>query len=303
MAGGRIYTQEEIEFIKENYKTMTYPEIAKILGRDNRSVKYKVTELGLKKRCNNLEDKPDCLYGEIWKDVPNYEGYYKVSSMVRVRSVNRFDKAMRRNLKEKILTTYVNGFGYEQVMLQKNGMQKMFSVHRLVALAFIDNPDNLPQVNHIDENKLNNRADNLEFVTARQNLTHNNLQERQSKKKFKHVLQCAIDGTVIKEYESVIQAARETGIAKTAIANRCRGYISGPYGDFLWKYKDGIEKNSKRIVMYDLDGNFMREYNGIRSAARELGVGRSQISTCINGKSKTAHGYIWKEIIEQQKED
>ena len=90
---------------------------------------------------------------EIWKDIQGYEGKYKVSNLGNVKSLN-----YNRTKKEHILKTRLCG-GYLYVVLSKNCICKNWSIHRLVATAFINNPDNLPQVNHIDENKTNNRVD------------------------------------------------------------------------------------------------------------------------------------------------
>ena len=96
---------------------------------------------------------------EEWKNVIGYEGLYEVSNKGNVRNV-------RRNT---LLKLSKNKYGYIQVYLYKNGIRNGFKVHRLVAQAFIENPDNLPEVNHIDEDKINNRADNLEFCDRKYN--------------------------------------------------------------------------------------------------------------------------------------
>ena len=102
---------------------------------------------------------------EEWKDIKGYEELYQISSLGRVKSL----KNNRGNYREKILSNIPNKNGYIIVQLKKNGTSKPFSVHRLVAQAFIPNPNNYPQVNHKDENKENNRVDNLEWCTAKYN--------------------------------------------------------------------------------------------------------------------------------------
>lgn len=102
---------------------------------------------------------------EEWKDVPNYEGLYQVSNLGRIKSLR--DK--NGKAREKILKLKLSKFGYYQICLCKNGKQKWYFVHRLVALAFIPNPNNLPQINHIDENKTNNYVENLEWCTSKYN--------------------------------------------------------------------------------------------------------------------------------------
>ena len=110
---------------------------------------------------------------EQWKDIIiekngvtyDYTGLYQVSNLGRVRSLGN-DKTR----KERILKPKINNKGYLQVILCKNGKVKTFLVHRLVATAFIPNPDNLPVVNHRDENPLNNCVDNLEWCTQKYNV-------------------------------------------------------------------------------------------------------------------------------------
>ena len=109
---------------------------------------------------------------EIWKDVKGYEGYYEVSNIGNVRSVDRMVKHSKGGLriyKGKTLVPCLSVDGYRLVHLSKLNVSEMKRVNRLVAEAFIPNPDSLPQVNHLDENKLNNRVDNLEWTTHKEN--------------------------------------------------------------------------------------------------------------------------------------
>lgn len=113
---------------------------------------------------------------EIWKDVKNYEGLYQVSNLGNVKVLDRIvNSAIKNNTKVKrkgrMLKQYIKQ-GYPQVTLTLNNKRKYCNVHRLVAEAFIPNPNNLPQINHIDENKLNNNVDNLEWCTAKYNCNY-----------------------------------------------------------------------------------------------------------------------------------
>ena len=112
---------------------------------------------------------------EIWKDIQGYEGLYRVSNLGRVKS---FHKA-----KEHILSPGKDKDGYFQVQLYKNGINKMRKVHRLVAQAFISNPNNLPQINHKDENKQNNNVDNLEWCTNEYNHNYGTAVKRAAEKR------------------------------------------------------------------------------------------------------------------------
>lgn len=106
---------------------------------------------------------------EIWRPVVGYEGLYEVSSYGRVRSLDRYD-SRNRFCKGRILKLNDDGRGYLSVQLCSNNKIKKFLVHRVVAQAFISNPDNLPEVNHLDEDKTNNRVDNLEFCNHKYNI-------------------------------------------------------------------------------------------------------------------------------------
>lgn len=108
---------------------------------------------------------------EIWKDVIDYKGYYEVSNLGRVRSLPRYDRLGRFHA-GKVLSDCDNGSGYRVVGFNVNGKQCMKTIHKLVATAFIDNPENKPCVNHIDGNKLNNNVTNLEWVTYSENMYH-----------------------------------------------------------------------------------------------------------------------------------
>ena len=158
---------------------------------------------------------------ETWKPVVGFEGYYEVSDRGRVRSVDRLvnrrggTKSLRRGRMLK-LSSYSNG--YLKVSLAKEGKQTYHLVHRLVASAFIPNPNNYPCVNHIDENKKNNKAVNLEWCTH----SYNHLYSLAS------CARCCpcINLTTGKRYVSFTEASRDTGIDKDAIRRSCNRGLS-----------------------------------------------------------------------------
>lgn len=112
---------------------------------------------------------------EIWKDIPGYEGFYQVSNMGNIKSLDRYIKHQKggnRLIRGRFMKQQAQKNGYLSVMLQRDSKEKRISVHRLVALAFIKNQSGKPEVNHIDGNKLNNFANNLEWCTRVENYKH-----------------------------------------------------------------------------------------------------------------------------------
>lgn len=171
---------------------------------------------------------------EEWRPIKEYEGLYEVSDWGNVRSIKRIISFLvkgkyegKRIFEMKMLKKHKIG-DYEAVSLLRNSKSKTFSVHRLVAEAFIPNQDNLPQVNHIDENKANNAAWNLEWCTAQYNMNYGTRNKRSGEKlknckvSSKKVLQYTLDGTLIKEWPSVSECGRN-GFNVGAVASCCRG--------------------------------------------------------------------------------
>lgn len=129
---------------------------------------------------------------EIWKDIKGYESLYQVSNLGRVKSLAR--KVIKKNYvsfkKERILKQQTDRYGYKKVILQRNYQIKTFSIHRLVAEAFLENPYNLPQINHKDENKENNCVLNLEYCDSKYNNNYGTrnirVSETMKKKKYQY---------------------------------------------------------------------------------------------------------------------
>lgn len=174
---------------------------------------------------------------EIWRPVVGYEGLYEVSNMGRVRSLN-----YNRTGKVKVLKNVLQvRDGYLFVCLRKNGEQKIKKIHRLVAEAFIPNPDNLPQVNHKDEDKTNNCSWNLEFCDQFYNNHYSKNWLRAIpaavKTNSKPVLQFTKTGELIAEFFSAADAERKTGIWATTISKVCLGKQKTA-GSYIWKFKN-----------------------------------------------------------------
>lgn len=153
---------------------------------------------------------------EIWKDVPGYAGLYQISDKGRVMSLCGF-----HNVDQRIMKLDKTRGGYYQISLHKNGKEERFKVHRLVAMAFIPNPDNLPQINHKNEIKTDNRVENLEWCTQKYNCNYGTRLERCAKGRGKKII-CIETGI---EYWSCTEAARQMNLDHSHIAKCCRGIL------------------------------------------------------------------------------
>lgn len=199
---------------------------------------------------NSLED----IDGEIWKDVVGYEGQYMVSNYSRVKSLNKVVNAVNgftSTKKSKVLKQILNAC-YLGISFSNKNKIKRVMIHRIVAEAFIPNPENKKTVNHVDGNKLNNSIANLEWATYSENIKHAykmGLSKPNPTNKGKFGILHAnskkivrIKGAEIKRYDSISDAFRETGISVSQIATVCRGYrnrtSAGGYG---WAFLENYE--------------------------------------------------------------
>ena len=179
------------------------------------------------------------MKGEIWKDIEGFEGLYQVSNMGRVKSLERIKWNGRDYCKipERIRKPQNNGNGYLYVMLWKDGKGKKYLVHRLVASVFCENPHGYTEVNHLDECKTNNCADNLEWCSRSYNMTYNGRANKVGKKISKPVIAIDKRTGLILEFVSCIEAERETGIDHSNICDCCKGKRNSA-GGFYWMYDD-----------------------------------------------------------------
>ena len=167
---------------------------------------------------------------ETWKNIKGYEGLYQVSNMGHVKSLER-----KGRKSERILKPGMTRGGYMQVGLCAGGKTRMLRVHRLVCEGFHENPEGKPQVNHINENKTDNRAVNLEWCTAKENTNHGTRNERVRKAESKPVGQYTLDGELIKIWPSTIEAKRQAGFDCGHISRVANGERKTHKG-FTWKY-------------------------------------------------------------------
>lgn len=185
---------------------------------------------------------------EIWKPVKDYEGLYEVSSMGRVKSLN-----YRRTGKEKVLKGKLNNSGYLKVTLCKEGKAKEYFIHRLVAIAFIPNPDNLPCIDHINTIKTKNEVVNLRWVTYKENN----------------------DNPLTK---------------KKSIENHAD--MSGSNNPFYGKYGKDFP-TSRKVIQLTLEGELVKIWDCILDTKRQGGFSHDCVSACCKGKQKTHKGYKW----------
>lgn len=161
---------------------------------------------------------------EEWKDIDGYEGMYQVSNLGNIR-----------NSKGRILTIRHTYDDYCYVRLSRNGKRKYPKVSRLVAIAFLPNPSNLPQVNHKDENKDNNCANNLEWCDCKYNCNYGTRNERRAKAQSKAVIGIKEDSGLIVEFDSMSEACRQMGMSVGNLSTCCKNNNKTLKG-FNWRY-------------------------------------------------------------------
>lgn len=194
---------------------------------------------------------------EIWKDIKGFEDKYQISNLGRVKKKQTLKTHYLGGIsivKEKILKPNKHREGYLYAQLIIDGKLTPIGIHRLVAEAFIPNPNNLSQVNHKDENKSNNCVDNLEWCTAKYNMNYGTHNERVSKnnkgKKMseetlnkirKKIMQFTLDGELVKIWDS-IKDATLNGFNCGAIGRCLKGNLN-KHHNFIWKYYDEEDKD------------------------------------------------------------
>ena len=181
------------------------------------------------------------MLNEEWKPVKGYENRYLVSNHGRVISLGRIIEAVdgfERHYREKLLKLNPNKVrGYVAVRLYDDeGNYEHVEVHRLVALHFLENPEGLPLVNHIDQVRSHNDVENLEWCTFAHNLHHKGAHRKGREKIKKKVFQYTLDEDFIRAWPSATDCARETGIDRSGISHVCNGHKAHHAG-FIWKFE------------------------------------------------------------------
>lgn len=193
---------------------------------------------------------------EIWRDIEGYEWLYQVSNLGNVKSLQFGPKSNHRTQNQpRMLKIAKSSTGYTHVQLYKEGKSSTISVHKLVAKAFVPNPLANPEVNHIDANRANNKAENLEWVTHKENLQHAvKLGNRKPPRKNDAESRIADDGT----------------------------------------RRNGSNKRSKNpVLQYTPNGKFVKKWDNIAEIEKFYNCNRTGIANCLSGKNKTSFNFIW----------
>lgn len=254
------------------------------------------------------------IEGEIWKPIIGYIGVYEVSNFGRIKSINRPN--------EILLKTHLHQ-GYEKVTLCKETNRFSASVHRIVSEAFIPNPENKSEVNHINGIRNDNRVENLEWCSHKENIIHSyKILKRKSngganESFFKKVAQYGLDGKLINKFISVTEAKNKLKIKVKDISSCALGtpqkdhngkcYVRKQAKGFMFKYFDiepllNIEpyqesinlRRSKPILVYDLNKNFIGEYTSTKIASVKLGLNETCIRRFFEGTQHQHKGYTFK---------
>lgn len=253
----------------------------------------------------NIEEKINAISeeGELWKSCPEFESKYLISSHGRVMGIGTYNTCKKGELIKLHKKSGRNG--YMQARFYDNGKVKTIEIHTLVAKAFIPNPDNLPMVNHIDEDKTNNHAENLEWCDNLYNIRYSNA---------KAVDVYTKEGKFVETLEAVSDVARKYNTDTTNISRCCKS-LYGTCNGFQFRYHNdpfqkkplseavikkkeraGHDSNESRYVVlfeYALDGTFITAWSNSNAAAKAYGIAGSNIRKCSRGEITTIGGRIF----------
>lgn len=220
------------------------------------------------------------------REIPGYKNYF----------ATRKGKIYSKHTNKYITKTPLGK--YDSVCLYKHGKKKTLTVHRLVAITYLPNLNNLPEVNHKDKNKRNNRPENLEWISRKDNVKHASETGR-GFSRSRPVYQMDMNGNIIREFKSIKQASDETGIHNRSINPVCQGkrHQAGGYrwryvSDDNWQPQDN--RRSKRVEQLTTNDKFIHLFKDANEAAKEVGCSAASIRSACVGSIKTLKGYHWR---------
>lgn len=225
-----------------------------------------------------------------------------VDNIISNYSINE-NGVIRNDTRNTFLSTHEQN-GYMHVTLSINKKQRRFRVHRLVAQTFLNNPENKPYVNHKDGNRKNNNVNNLEWVTPAENTQHAVKEGLWGTACKKPVIQYSMDGERLMSFESITDAAKQTGSNPNKITMCCQRQRRST-NDYQWRYADDYQDvqkikkkwfSGKKVAQYDDDWNLIAEYPTYAAAAKAIGGDEGAISRVCSGKNKRHKGFHWKVV-------
>lgn len=236
---------------------------------------------------------------ELWKEILEVEGY-AISNLGRVKSLERYIISNGRKVffKSKILKPYISNAGYLGVVLWSNGRSRYFHIHRLVAKYFLDNPNCYKCINHIDENKLNNRYDNLEWCDIKYNNIYSSYRAKYN------CYPIAVDkldknGVVLESYKTIKEASLKNNIDRRGISFCIEGRQKTA-GGYCWrkadiKRKESCSYENIKIEQYDKSGSLINVFSSLSEASNVSGVEKRLIGYVLKDANRhTAGGFVWK---------
>lgn len=252
---------------------------------------------------------------EIWKPIKGFEGLYEVSNLGRVRS-HVYSNTYANKVGEVILKHDTSARGYHRITLFKDKQKTRVRVHRLVAEAFIPNPENKPYIDHINTDVNDNKVTNLRWSTPKENsnnaITLSRIREdppKAMKTRIKNgsrgasrpVYQFSLQGELLKVWESCVSAERGTGILNINKAIMGKAYTAG---GFQWSYNKDIApytppiRPAKRVAMFTKEMELIKVFQNAKEAANILGFARKRIHSCCSGHETSCNGYKFQYYTE-----
>lgn len=248
---------------------------------------------------------------EEFRDVIGFEGLYQIGEYGTVVSLDRINN-YGKFVKGRTMIKNLNYKGYEVVCLSKDNKKKTCSVHRLIAEAFIPNPYNKPQIDHINGIRNDNRVENLRWCTAKENtnfeLAYTNrcksVPKLDKSPYSRRVGKYSVNNEYICSYNSLTEAKEDTGCSVSKISAVCRGERKAS-GGFIWKFESEakakvqspyreIKKGHNAILQYTLKMEYITQYESIIDASRKTGISATCIRKNVNGFRHCVGNYIFK---------